>query len=231
MSDLLPLLKPLRGNFGNRSSLVDYKICRDKEGKVTLRFSIAIGNVGSGDLYVMLGDPQQIDGKTRVPAKQIITKDDGGRREVDDIGFYDRHEEKEPDGHTHVHWHYNGLAKLELVNKKDGKIVSKSDKEGYCLADTIPIPNFPVARPRQFHASGCERRGELRVGLTLGWLDHYKFSTDKQYIPIQDVPPGEYQIKFTVNKTKMIYEIEEPAVIDISITEGDKRTAVKCADL
>jgi hypothetical protein len=84
----------------------------------------------------VLGEPQQIGGKIVAPAKQIIKQNDGGNREIN-VGFYDRHEEKKPHGPPHTHWHYNGLAKLQLLNKKDGKIVAKSDKEGYCLADSI----------------------------------------------------------------------------------------------
>lgn len=233
----MPLLKPLRGDFGGgHRSLVDYKICRDNEGKLTLRFSIAIANVGSGDLNIVLGEPQQIGGKTRAPAKQIIPQDDGGQREVD-VGFYDRHEEQHGD-HGHIHWHYNGLATLELVTK-DGKKVNESNKEGYCLADSFPYPNYPVTRKAQFHPSGCERRGEPKVGLTIGWCDYYKFGTDLQYIPIEDVPPGEYQIRFTVNKAPpgssssphMIYEVEDPELIDVNITEEDKRTTVRCSDV
>ncbi len=37
-----------------------------------------------------------------------------------------------------VHWHYEGLASMDLVDK-DGKVISKSDKEGYCLADCFDI--------------------------------------------------------------------------------------------
>jgi Lysyl oxidase len=233
MKDLLPLLKPLKGSFGGHSSLEDYEICRNDEGKLILRFSIAIANVGSEDLHIVLGDPQKIDGKTVAPGKQIIKQDDGGQREVD-IGFFEEYEHEEIAGMSHIHWHYKDLARLELVNKKDGQTVAKSDKEGYCVADLFRYPDSQVIRERRFspESTACLTHGRRCLGITLGWCDHYKFSTEKQYIDITSIPAGEYEIRFAINKTQtppgMIYEIDEPALIDVTITEEDKRSAATC---
>jgi hypothetical protein len=233
MSDLLPLLKPLKGIFGGYSSLADYEICRNDEGKLVLRFSIAIANVGSEDLHIVLGDPRKIDGKTIAPGKQIIKQDDGGFREVD-VGFFEEYEHKESNGHTHIHWHYKDLARLELVNKKDGQTVAKSDKEGYCVADVFRYPDVQVIRDRRFdpESTACLSHAQQCLGITVGWCDYYKFSTEKQYIDITMVPPGEYEIRFAINKTQtppgLIYEIDEPESIVVTITEEDKRTAGTC---
>jgi len=235
--DLLPLLKPLKGSFtgsfGRFSSLVDREICRNNEGKLVLRFSIAIANVGSEDLHIVLGDPQKIEGKTVATGKQIIKQDGGGYREVD-VGFFEEYEHEELPGMTHIHWHFKDLARLELVNKKDGQTAAKSDKKGYCVADLYPYPDSKVIRDRQFRpeSTACLHHGQRCLGITVGWCDYYKFSTEKQYIDITNIPAGEYEIRFAINKTKtppgMIYEIEEPESLDVTITEEDKGNAEPC---
>ena len=227
MNDLLPLLKPLKGNFGGIKSLEDYKVCRH-EGKLVLRFSIAIANVGVEDLHVVLGNPHEKNGRIYAPAKQIIKQDDGGTREID-VGFFERHEEQEVPGHVHVHWHYPGLASLDLVSK-DGLIAASSEKEGYCVIDSFRYPNFPVSRNKQFYHDGCEGITEKGLGITLGWCDYYKYDTDRQYIEIENVPPGEYIIKFTIKKTEMHYEADEPVSIAVSISEDDKHIKKDCDD-
>lgn len=229
MSDLKPLLKALKGNFGGIKSLEDYAICRDKTGKLVLKFSIAIANIGKEDLHIILGDPQQIDGKTFAPAKQIIKQDNGETRELD-IGLFERYEEQDSVGHGHVHWHYKDLASLVLVDE-NGLEVARSNKPGYCVIDSFRYPNFPVMRNRQFSHAGCEQRSEVGLGITVGWCDYYKYDTDRQYIEIDNVPPGEYRIMFTINKTEMIYEIDEPASIGITIKEEDKMITEKCEDI
>jgi hypothetical protein len=223
------LLKPLKGNFGGIKSLEDYAICRDDEGKLVLRFSIAIANVGMEDLHIVLGELQQIDGKTFASAKQIIKQDDGETREVD-VGLFERNEEQDGSGHSHVHWHYPNLASLALVNES-GEIVASSKKEGYCVIDSFRYPNFSVIRDKQFSHDGCERRSERGIGITVGWCDYYKYDTDRQFIEIDNVPPGQYRIVFTINKTKMIYEVDEPVSIEISIKEEDKMITQKCEDI
>lgn len=229
MADLLPLLKPLKGNYGGYKSLVDHQICRDKEGKLILRFSIAIANIGTGDLRVVLGEPQEIGGRTVAYAKQIIKQDNGSHREAE-VGLFERHKGLDDLGNVHYHWHYKDLASLDLVDK-NGVTAASSKKEGYCVIDSFPYPNFANPRAQEFTHEGCERKTDKGLGITAGWCDYYKHDTDKQYIEIDDVPPGEYTIKFTINKTGMFYETDEPISVTVSIGEKDKETSKKCSEL
>src|SRR5437763_16821699 len=119
MTDLIPVLSPLKGSFGSFASLSDCDYRRDEEGNPILTFSIAIADIGRGPLHIILGDqlPPDKDGKVLAPAKQRIFSHDGNYRDKD-IGFFERHDE--PD---HVHWHYEGLASMDLVDK-DGKVIA-----------------------------------------------------------------------------------------------------------
>lgn len=125
MTDLLAVLKPLKGTIGDNASLSDCEYDHDDEGKPTIAFSIAIANPGSGPLHITLGTPQEVNGRTVAPAKQRIFNDKGGYREID-VGFFGQHVE----GPNMIHWHYAGLASMELVDK-DGKVVAASDKEAF----------------------------------------------------------------------------------------------------
>lgn len=229
MTEILPLLKPLKGNFGGIKSLEDISICRNEKDRLVLRFSISIANLGKGDLHIILGTPETTDGKTRSPAKQIITQEGGAEMEIP-IGYFDKHVEQEPGGHTHTHWHYARLASLDLIDQ-DGKIVASSNKEGYCVIDSFKYPNFPVNRPKQFYHDGCEQINNVGLGITVGWCDYYKYDTDLQYIDIEDIPPGNYSIKFSINPTDMRYIVGEPEVFPITITEENKKTKTKCEDV
>lgn len=229
MTELLPLLKPLKGNFGGIKSLEDVSICRNEKGRLALRFSISIANIGKGDLHITLGEPETTDNKTRSPAKQIITQEDGGKSEIN-VGYFDKHVEQEPGGHTHTHWHYSNLASLDLINN-DGKIVASSDKEGYCVIDSFKYPNFFPSRQKQFSHESCERINQVGLGITVGWCDYYKYDTDLQYIDIEDLTPGNYTIKFSINQTQMRYTIGEPETFPITITEEDKKIQTRCEDL
>lgn len=217
MSDQRPVLVPLKGFFGSHASLSDCAY-REENGKPVLAFSIAVANTGTGPLYIVLGDPRQDGkGKTVAPATQRIFNDVGEYREKD-VGVFERHEEEQ----GHFHWHYADLAKMELLNN-EGIVVNKSNKEGYCLADTFRyngnLPNSPTSR--HFVALACEQKTE--VGLSIGWADQYDFTADEQYIEIENVPSGKYWLRLTVNETELVCDIAEPQSVLVNIDHETKR--------
>jgi Lysyl oxidase len=222
MTDLKPVLEPLKGNFGGYESLCDCKYRKDDQEKPILRFSIAIANTGRGPLWIILGEPQNSNGRVVAPAKQRIRRDDGEDR-FEDVGFFERHVEGEG---GHIHWHYSGLASLDLLNK-DGQLVASSQKDGYCLADSFPYnTNLPNSSPTAyFDPSGCEQRTE--VGLTIGWADHYDLGTDDQYIEIEKIPSGKYQLRFTVNKTDLIHDTTEPVIVEVNIDHENEKAWIE----
>jgi len=227
LSYLKPILQPLKGQCRSTYSLVDceYKI---KSGKPVLSFSIAIANIGNAPLYIILGDSKEENGKTIAPAWQRIYKDNGGYEEKD-VGFFEQHKEIDNLGMSMIHWHYEGIAAMSLLNG-NGDIVSESGKEGYCLADSFQYMNLPNSPPNPFfNSSACmfEIDNIRQVGLSIGWLDHYDFNADKQDISIENVPDGKYYLKFAVHKTKLDYEFKEPVTLELEIDHKNKKVHVK----
>jgi Lysyl oxidase len=215
MSDLKPVLVPLKGWFGSHASLSDFEYRQDTDGKPILIFSICIANTGRGPLHIILGEPQNDGGKIVAPAKQRIFSNDN-RYSDKDVGVFERHEEP-----GHVHWHYEGLASMDLVNK-DGQVVATSKKEGYCLADSFRynsnLPNSPATQV--FSPMACEQK--TIVGLSIGWADHYDFNAEDQYVEIEKVPSGKYWLRLTVNETKLTCDITEPQSVEVNIDHENR---------
>ena len=141
------------------------------------------------------------------------------------VGYFDKQVDQEAGGHTHTHWHYANLASLDLLNKY-GEIVARSEKKGYCVIDSFKYPNFSINRQKQFSHAGCDQFNNVGLGITVGWCDYYKYDTDLQYIDIEDLPPDNYTIKFSINQTQMRYIIGEPETSPVTITEEDKKTQI-----
>ena len=222
---LMPTLEPLKGEFAESRyySLVDCEYTRDNKGKPILKFSIAVANTGKGPLHIILGEQQKCpDGRIVAAGTQRLFSDDGSYKE-EDIGFFERHEHTLL-GHTHVHWHYRGLASLDLVNN-NGQVIASSRKEGYCVLDSFKFRELPGSPSRRvFLHRACEDKTE--IGISIGWADYYDFSADNE-IDIENIPTGEYRLRFTINKTKMNYEITEPQIVEVKIDHENQKACAK----
>jgi hypothetical protein len=212
MNELLPKLVPLKGRFDSiHQSLVDCKYYDDdiETNGPKLRFGIAIANTGKGPLHIILGDVKSENGEKIAPAKQRIFNDNGEFRDVD-VGYFKLHEEL-----GHHHWHYKGLASLELLNK-DSEVAAYSKKDSYCVVDVFKyrdLPNTPESAKFLFDA--CEQKTE--IGISVGWADYYKKFTDLQSIDLNEVKSGIYSLRFKIERTKLIHEESEPVSLKINI--------------
>lgn len=221
MIDLIPKLVPLKGIFNaeiGAVSLCDCSFSRDHiTGIPLLKFSIAIANVGDGPLHIVLGDIQNEDGRQVAPAKQLIYDEHQTPKEVD-VGFFELHIDEE---HHHRHWHYEGLASLDLVNEDDS-VVASSKKDGYCVIDYFRYLSSPKSpeRPR-FSPTACEGQ-KSEVGISLGWADCYDDSSIDQAIELSEVESGNYWLRFKINRTKMVYDYAEPARLALMIDKENK---------
>ena len=215
MTDLKPLLKPLKGNIRGDESLTDCEW--DHTAKLpTITFSIAIANAGSGALHIILGIPRNDGKKIVAPAKQRIFNNEGGYREIE-VGDFERHEELD-----HVHWHYPRLASMELLSK-DGQVEACSKKEGYCLADSFQYDSSLPKSPHNAYFDPLNCLHKTEVGLSVGWADHYEIFTEEQNIEIENVASGIYQLRLSVNETRLFCDISESASVQVTIDKENKK--------
>lgn len=221
----MPKLVPLKGteeNFdGYHTSLyeMDYYQSDHQTNAETIRFSIAIGNIGQGPLHILLGDEITQSGETIAPAKQRIYRENGEFREVD-VGFVEKHLHQDHGGHDHPHWHYKGLATLELLDQED-RVVATSEKEGYCIVDVFKFQDLARSPPNpEFSPEACENKND--IGLSVGWADYYRPEAQDQYIEIDKIETGIYSIRFRINKTDLVQDLGDPVSITIKIDKEKK---------
>jgi hypothetical protein len=222
MDELLPKLEPIKakeGQFGGGHSslyhLQYYESGTDRETtKEAIRFSIAIANTGKGHLHIILGEEQSENGEIIAPAKQRIYKDNGEFREVD-VGYFEKHIHQEIGGHDHPHWHYGGLASLDLVDNEN-HVVASCKKTSYCVVDVFKYKDMPNSpKDPKFSPLACINKND--VGISVGWADYYRPEADGQYIEIDKIESGIYSIRFTINKTHLTVDESQPVTIRINI--------------
>lgn len=99
----------------------------------------------------------------------------------------------------HGHYHFNGFAKYELLDAS-GKVVVKGQKEAYCMEDTTQVQVGPgVSCQKQYDCSN--------QGIQPGWSDLYGNALDCQWLDITDTPPGDYQLRVTLNPNHAFEEM------------------------
>jgi hypothetical protein len=223
MDELLPKLEPIKareGQFGdNYSSLYQiqyYKSGSDVETtREAIRFAIAIANTGKGALHIILGDEKSQNGKIIAPAKQRIYKDNGEFREVD-VGYFEKHIHRHGP-HEHPHWHYSGLASLDLIDN-EGHVVANCKKTDYCVVDVFKYQDMPNSPQHpKFTVDACEYKYD--VGISVGWADYYRPEADGQYIEIDKIESGRYSIRFKMNQTSLVVEESKPISLRININK------------
>jgi len=192
------------------NSLTDRKV---------LRFSNSILNSGPGALE-SLGEFNPETGKTDVT--QHIFRVDGSieERAAGEFVFHPGHN----------HWHLEDFALYEvwsLTPEGDlDTVVAFTDKLSYCLRDNTRA-DMPDAPPRPFYTE-CNQ--ELQ-GISVGWIDTYKFDTPGQIVDISDVPDGMYALRSTVDPDNHLQEMDDTnnaAAITIEI-DGNRVRVIESA--
>ncbi len=98
-------------------------------------------------------------------------------------------------GECHQHWHFKGYATYELQDL-NGVQVSASNKMGFCVMDSF----------RYLDVNGGGHFTCKNQGMSHGWADVYVYQLMGQWVVIDDVPPGDYNLTVTVNPDRAIEE-------------------------
>lgn len=99
----------------------------------------------------------------------------------------------------HGHFHFSGFATYELVDAA-GEVVLTGHKQAYCMEDTARVLAGPKIGCSKLY--NCEEQG-----IQAGWSDLYGNTLDCQWLDVTDVPPGDYQIRVTVNPGRVFEEV------------------------
>jgi len=199
--------------------------CYDDETAETgatrcLRFTSEVENVGRGQLHLQLPwfanskhGPKSGFRSGQCKARQLIDRTNGTTKKVK-AGPCEFHA-------AHGHFHYKsfvGYALFKVRHGHTGKLVGRSEKESFCLADDDYAgygkrrPNGPRAYAGQpgcnlpqTHVKKYPKKGaRVSMGLTPGWGDVYTWDTPDQFIDITHTPPGRYDVIIETNPSGLM---------------------------
>jgi hypothetical protein len=197
-------------------------------GKLLLRLSNEVGNVGLGPLEMFPSvasancDGDGEPANDRDASQRIYADADGDgafTAGVDGVGVERRFGcvRYHP---AHDHWHVLEFAAYELrreprpgVPGSGGRLVAGSRKVGFCVTDNrraFPGPAAPTVAAYPVYPggnTGCD--SESIQGLSVGWADIYVLALPGQQLEITDLPGGRYCIVSTVDPANLLAEANE----------------------
>ena len=182
--------------------LRNFSIENTTDGRRLLRFTTVVVNIGTGPLEVRGTRASSTDPWT---AQQAIYDSSGGVRLVTVSATF----VWAGDGHNH--WHVKNLESFEL-RRSDGSSVGISPKSGFCFGDNLQYKlSLPGAPQSQVYSgAGCAPKKpdalSLRMGLSVGWGDLYKYVLPDQYIDITSLPDGSYRLWANADKANQFLE-------------------------
>ncbi|OYV04914.1 MAG: hypothetical protein CFE26_14340, partial [Verrucomicrobiales bacterium VVV1] len=96
----------------------------------------------------------------------------------------------------HGHYHFKGFASYRLLDSNDN-VVQLGNKVSFCLLDVVRWSN--TAPLNSIYT--CDRQG-----IQDGWSDIYDSGLPGQWVVIDGVPAGNYQLEVTMNPGRIIVE-------------------------
>jgi hypothetical protein len=94
-----------------------------------------------------------------------------------------------------------GFARYELLDPATGALVLVGVKNGFCVSDSeewsSPSPAGCV------EAYDCSRQG-----ISPGCADNYGSALQCQWVDVTDIPPGEYELRVTINAARSVPELD-----------------------
>jgi hypothetical protein len=195
-------------------------------GRMFLRFSATLVNVGSGQLLVAAHRSFPFGEDWRVV--QRIEDATGGYSERDmgaRLIF---------GGDGHDHWHVVG-AEAHQLETLQGEIVGGLVKSGFCFFDNVDYRSTLAGRPpAPVHTSlqcGTRLDRDIAMGISVGWGDEYQWYLLDQTIEITGVPDGRYRLRAIADPAGLVQESDETnndtwTVVDLVTTDGVRQVQV-----
>lgn len=170
------------------------RLVRDRAaGRVILRFSNTIANVGEGPIDLR-GRATDESHRYRVSQLMRHTTFQYQVQPVDDYIMFHTH---------HNHWHLDGFARYELWSMtSDGylkEVLSLQGKVSYCLLDGHRMEGSST--PASY--TTCNPR---RQGISVGWSDTYTWDLSGQRVELSGLEDGYYVLRSVVNPRGVLRE-------------------------
>ena len=157
-----------------------------------LVFASTVRNVGAGPLVVVGTRPSTARRLMRMD--QVVVGSGGRTRDIVGVGhgYYSV---------PHAHWHFVPFEQYEL-RRLDGSLVARDHKVGFCIGTHLTT----AAVLRRLCAHGKPKALYVRENLQPHHGDTYGPEREGQYIDIDGVPAGIYDVVHRVNIERRIRE-------------------------
>jgi hypothetical protein len=167
-----------------------------------LGFRSAVHNVGDGPLLIEGRRPSR--GERTMLASQVIERDGAPMDVVPGVGRL--RYVRSPD---HEHWHLLRFDRYSLrqVGRRHARVEDR--KSGFCLGDRYAAAGGPPTGAVFTSRCGLERPGLLgiREGISVGFGDDYAANLEGQWLPLNGLPAGRYELVHRVNADHRLREI------------------------
>lgn len=178
-----------------------YLVYDEDSGRALIRFSNSIWNSGPGKLE-LVGTPNQQRDRIRVSQRVYAANQE--RFDEIEVGEFIFHGQ-------HNHWHLEQFAVYEVwsVDERGSlkSVISSGGKVSYCIMDvslseTNNSDKIISTNRRYTH---CE---EEIQGLSVGWIDTYKYYYWGQWVDVTSLEDGIYALVSTVNPDHLLREAD-----------------------
>lgn len=217
-----PLAAPVDPHYPDlaMAPLSSLLVGHEDGGRVFLRFSATLVNVGVGPLLVNAHRPFPFRDDWQV--SQRIEDGAGGysERPVNARLLFG--------GDGHDHWHVVGTEAHQLETMEN-EIVGGLVKSGFCFFDNVAyrtsLPGAPDAAAHSSAECGAQLDRDVAMGLSVGWGDEYQWYLLDQTIEITAVPDGRYRLRAIADPADELAESDEAnndtwTVLDLSTADG-----------
>ena len=155
-------------------------------------------------------DDSIIDECVTTPGQHRLLRFDMISRNIGDADFLAGKPLEHPDrfvwSQAHRHWHLKHFNEYKLLDSAGNEVVP-GFKQGFCLEDFEQYD--PQAGPQKFTCPmGQDRQiaGQHDQGVSPGWQDVYESQLPCQFVIIDGVPDGDYQMMANTNAPRLIPE-------------------------
>lgn len=185
---------------------------RSEQGAVRcMRFGNGVANPGHGPVQIRLTVEQAAQALLPLDGRfvQEIRQADG-RLEEHTVGPAQFHA-------THGHWHYDGMAVFDLhaVDPETGLrggLAASHGKAGFCFLDWDEmVENVTEPAEQERAETDClvpGLAGSWTNGISRGWYDFYVSGLTDQYVDIDGLAPGVYELVASADPLGTLDELD-----------------------